>query len=73
MPTRSADALPETGCGDGQDRNGLLPLATAVTGEAGDAARARDLLAELLPIKERVLGAEHPDALEARHDLATCR
>jgi Tetratricopeptide repeat len=31
------------------------------TGEAGDAAGARDQYAALLPIYERVLGPEHPD------------
>jgi hypothetical protein len=30
------------------------------TGEAEDAARARDQLAALLPIRERVPGPEHP-------------
>jgi Tetratricopeptide repeat len=40
------------------------------TGEAGDAAGARDQLAALLPISERVLGAEHPDTLTTRHELA---
>jgi hypothetical protein len=40
------------------------------TGEAGDAAGARDSLAALLPIVERVLGAEHPDTLAARANLA---
>ena len=30
------------------------------TGEAGDAAGARDQFAVLLPIRERVLGPEHP-------------
>ena len=40
------------------------------TGEAGDAAGARDQFAALLPIRERVLGPEHPDTLTARHDLA---
>ena len=37
------------------------------TAEAGDAARARDQFAELLPAIEQVLGAEHPDSLTARH------
>jgi hypothetical protein len=41
------------------------------TGQAGDPARARDLLAELLPDEERVLGAEHPDTLATRHQLAS--
>ena len=40
------------------------------TGEAGDAAGARDQLAALLPIRERVLGPEHPDTLITRHNLA---
>ena len=40
------------------------------TGEAGDAAGARDQLAALLPIRERVLGAEHPHTLATRPDLA---
>ena len=40
------------------------------TGEAGDAAGARDQFAALLPIRERVLGPEHPDTLATRHDLA---
>ena len=40
------------------------------TGEAGDAPGARDQLAALLPILERVLGTEHPDTLTARSYLA---
>ena len=40
------------------------------TGEAGDAAGARDQFAALLPVRERVLGPEHPDTLTARHELA---
>jgi hypothetical protein len=40
------------------------------TGRAGDAARARDQLAALLPIMERVLGREHLDTLTARSHLA---
>jgi hypothetical protein len=40
------------------------------TGEAGDAAGARDQYAALLPIRERVLGPEHPDTLNARNNLA---
>ena len=39
-------------------------------GEAGDAAGARDEVAALLPISERVLGPEHPDTLTTRHILA---
>jgi hypothetical protein len=40
------------------------------TGEAGDAARARDQLAALLPIRKRVLGPEHPSTLATRHNPA---
>ena len=40
------------------------------TGTAGDAAAARDQLAALLPIRERVQGPDHPDTLIARHELA---
>ena len=36
------------------------------TGEAGDPAAARDQFAALLPVRERVLGPEHPDTLAAR-------
>jgi hypothetical protein len=40
------------------------------TGAAGDAAGARDQFAALLPIRERVLGPEHPDTLTTRASLA---
>ena len=40
------------------------------TGEAGDAAGARDQFAALLPIRERVLGPEHPDTVTTRASLA---
>jgi hypothetical protein len=40
------------------------------TGEAGDAAGARDQLAALLPIREQVQRPEHPDTLATRHELA---
>ena len=39
------------------------------TGEAGDAAGARDQFAALLPVVERVLGPDHPDTLTARASL----
>ena len=41
------------------------------TGEAGDPAGARDQFAALLPIREQVLGAEHPDTLNTRMGLAS--
>ena len=40
------------------------------TGEAGDAAAARDQYAALLPIQERVLGPDHPGTLTTRRHLA---
>ena len=40
------------------------------TGVAGDPAAARDQFAALLPVRERVLGAEHPDTLDVRDNLA---
>jgi len=40
------------------------------TGEAGDAAGARDQSAALLRVRERVFGPEHPDTLTARANLA---
>ena len=40
------------------------------TGEAGDVAGARDQFAALLPVRERVLGLEHPDTLTTRRNLA---
>ncbi len=39
------------------------------TGQAGDAAGARDQLAILLPIRERVRGPDHPDTLMTRDQL----
>ena len=41
------------------------------TGRAGDPAGARDQFAALLPVRERVLGPEHPDTLTTRDRLAT--
>lgn len=40
------------------------------TGHAGETARARDLLRDLVPVCERVVGAEHPATLATRHELA---
>ena len=40
------------------------------TGEAGDAAAARDQCAALLPVRERVLGPEDPETLTTRSNLA---
>ena len=40
------------------------------TGEAGDAAGARDQYAALVPVEERALGPEHPETLITRTSLA---
>ena len=40
------------------------------TGEAGDHAAARDLLAALIADRERVLGPDHPNTLTSRHNHA---
>ena len=39
------------------------------TGEAGDPAAARDLLAELLPVRERILGASDPVTVTTLREL----
>jgi len=57
----------------GPEHRDTLAARTALarwTGEAGDAAGARDQLAALLPVEERVLGPENPDTLTARAALA---
>jgi hypothetical protein len=41
------------------------------TGQAGDVVGARDQLADLLPITERILGPEHPDTLRIRSNMGT--
>ena len=43
----------------------------AFTGQAGDAAGARDQFAALAPISGRVLGPEHPGTLTTRGNLAS--
>jgi hypothetical protein len=40
------------------------------TGEAGDAAAARDQFAALLPVHEQALGPEHPSTRKTRDYLA---
>ena len=40
------------------------------TGEAGDAASARDQFTALLPVSARLLGPDHPNTLLARVRLA---
>lgn len=42
----------------------------SLTGQAGDVPAARDQLAALLLVRERVLGAEHRDILTTRYSLA---
>nr|WP_260860422.1 hypothetical protein [Streptomyces cupreus] len=42
-------------------------------GEAGDAAGAATALADLLTDRTRVLGQDHPETLNTRHNLAYWR
>ena len=42
----------------------------SLTGDAGDAAAARDQFVALLPVAERILGADHPATLTVRASLA---
>ena len=64
-PSASGCSAPEH-----PDTLATRPNLARLTGEAGNAAGARDQYAALLPIQERVLGAEHPDTLAARSNLA---
>jgi hypothetical protein len=66
------DALAEDDA-HGPEHPGVLAARAGLarfTGEAGDAAGARDQYAALLPIEERVLGPEHPSTLTTRGNLA---
>ena len=57
----------------GAEHPSTLPTRASLafwTGQAGDAAGARDQYAALLPIEERVLGPEHRETLIARSNLA---
>ena len=59
--------------GPGPEHPGALAARSELayaTGQAGDAAGARDQFAALLPVAERVLGPEHPDTLTNRHNIA---
>jgi hypothetical protein len=49
---------------------GCAGRAYCCTGRAGDADAARDSFAALLPVRERVLGADHSDTLATRRSLA---
>jgi hypothetical protein len=61
----SGDYGPEHG-----DTLGARAYLARWTGEAGDAAGARDQFAALLPIYERVFDPEHPDTLAVRSNFA---
>jgi hypothetical protein len=57
----------------GPDHPGTLSAWASLanhTGQAGDAAKARDQYAALLPERERVCGPDHPDTLADRSNLA---
>lgn len=51
-------------------RLGLRDRKARSAAEAGDAASARDQLAALLQVRERLIGAEHPSTLTTRRDVA---
>ncbi|BEL05652.1 hypothetical protein Q0Z83_038430 [Actinoplanes sichuanensis] len=67
---REATTQPETSDETLLDVCGLTQKTARYLGEAGLHQNARDLFAELLPIRERVQGVEHPDTLDTRHNLA---
>ena len=70
-PVRRAAAHPRAGAGRRAPRHPDHPRQPRpLDREAGDAAGARDQFAALLPVRERVLGPEHPDTLTARSNLA---
>jgi hypothetical protein len=56
--------------GPGRDTVTARAELASWTGEAGDAAGARDQFAALLPVIERMSGAEHTETLAARASLA---
>jgi hypothetical protein len=41
------------------------------TAQAGEVTAARDQFAALLPVRERVLGLDHPDTVATRTSLAS--
>jgi hypothetical protein len=67
-----ADAHRDDGAYGPEHRATLAARASLArwTGKAGDAARARDQYAALLPTVERVLGPDHPATLTTRVGLA---
>jgi hypothetical protein len=67
-----ADAFGEDDAYGPEHRDTLIARANLAywTGEAGDAAGARDQFALLLPIQERVMGSENPRTLADRGGLA---
>jgi hypothetical protein len=68
---RLADLVPLTDLADPLGLDVRSELAYWL-GEAGDVAAAVDQLMELVPVCERVLGAEHRDTLFVRANLAYC-
>jgi hypothetical protein len=51
-------------------RTRMLRRLASWSGQAGDPAAARDMFGELLPVRERIPGPEHPCTLSARRHLA---
>jgi hypothetical protein len=69
-PIRRAAAHLRAGSGSrAPDTLAILANLAHWTGMAGDRAGARDQLTALLPIREPVLGPEHPDTLTTRTSL----
>ena len=64
-----AALLPHARVALADDRAGMARLADYL-GEQGNYASARELQQLVLDARYRVLGAEHPDTLAARHELA---
>ena len=75
MPARRCDfqgaAARPRGCSARITRIRSRPANIAAwTGECGDAREALRLFQALLPDRERVLGADHPDTLSTRNNIA---
>jgi serine/threonine-protein kinase len=67
---RAVGRIGTAGGDDPEIEAGLLHLVGRAFGNLGLAGRARPLLQRALELRERTLGAAHPDALETRRHLA---
>src|SRR5215472_12426664 len=64
-----AALLPHARVALADDSHGMARIANYV-GQSGSYAAARDLQRRIADAVERILGPEHPDTLDARHELA---